>query len=360
MAQVTPRAPREQQRSSRPQTTSSPSGRRSPKPRRPSIVGRVIGLILLGLMGLGFGYFIGGSKVVRDYGWAGVKTIFHPPTAADLFPGKQSINLLIIGRDYDYTDQDQIIHKTLGRSDMLMVAHLDFNTNTAHLLSIPRDTRADVPGKGVHKINAAHEFGGPPLVEQTIQSNFGIPSDQYISIDFVGFEKAIDEMGGVDLAVDRKMDYDDNWGHLHIHLKPGQQHLSGNQAMGFVRFRHADSDFVRVQRQQTLLAALKEKLTSPMILAKLPEILDTLNNHIDSDLSVDQKVFLAKYLHGLPKDKIAMDTLPSLDGAGNLVQTDWTKATPMIQHVFGVTPPEGDAPAGGRVHRRHRRHFRPA
>ena len=321
------------------------------------MVGRVIGLILLGLMGLAIGYF-GRDVTLRKYLPHIIGGILKPPTHEDLFPGKSSINLLIIGRDYDYTDSDQIIHKTLGRSDMLMVAHIDFASNTAHLLSIPRDTRADVPGKGVHKINAAHEFGGPALVEQTIASNFGIPSDQYISIDFVGFEKAIDEMGGVDLAVDRKMDYDDNWGHLHIHLKPGQQHLSGNQAMGFVRFRHADSDFVRVQRQQTLLAALKEKLRSPMILGDLTNILDTLDNHVDSDLSVDQKVFLAKYLHGLSRDKIAMDTLPSLDGAGNLVQTDWAKATPMIQQVFGVTPPEADAQAGGRVHkrRRHRLH----
>ena len=97
--------------------------------------------------------------------------------------------------------------------------------------------------------------------------------------------------------------------------------------MGFVRFRHADSDFVRVQRQQTLLAALKQKLTSPALLTHIPEILNTLDNHVDSDLSVDQKVLLANFLHELPKDKSAMDTLPSLDGATSLVQTDWPKAT---------------------------------
>ena len=333
-------------------------GQRAPKRRRPSMAARVIGLLLLGALGLGFGYLIGG-KTVRKYLPSIIKGAISPPTAADVFPGKTAINLLIIGRDYDYSDQDQILRKTLGRSDMLMVAHVDFATKTAHLLSIPRDTRADIPDRGVHKINAAHEFGGAPLVEKTIQSNFGVPIDEYISIDFVGFEKAIDEMGGVDLAVDRKMDYDDNWGHLHIHLKPGMQHLSGNQAMGFVRFRHADSDFVRVQRQQTLLAALKEKLRSPMILTKISSILDTLDNHVDSDLNTDQKVFLANFLHELPKDKIGMDTLPSMDSSSTLVLTDWSKATPMIQGIFGVTPP--NAPEGGvRIHRRRRHHVHTA
>jgi len=321
------------------------------------MVARVVATLLLGAIGLGIGYFAG-NKTVQKYWPSIMPTIFHPPTAADIFPGKPSINLLIIGRDYDYTDQDQIIKKTLGRSDMLMVAHIDFAAKTAHLLSIPRDTRADIPDKGVHKINAAHEFGGPALVQQTIAKNFGVTDDQYISIDFVGFEKAIDEMGGVDLVVDRKMDYDDNWGHLHIHLKPGLQHLNGNQAMGFVRFRHADSDFVRVQRQQTLLAALKDKLRSPMILTKIGDIMNTLDNHVDSDLNTNQKVFLANFLHQLPRESIAMDTLPSLDSSGTLVLTDWSKANPMITKIFGVAPPDASAPSEV-SHRRHRRHHRP-
>ena len=172
------------------------------------------------------------------------------------------MNLMVIGHDCDYNDKDQVI-KTQGRSDMLMEAHLDFDRKTVTLLSIPRDTRAAIPGHGVSKINAAHFYGGPSLTEKTVEANFGVPSDKFIALDFQGFEKAIDLLGGVDLKVDRKMDYDDNWGHLHIHLKPGMQHLNGQQAMGFVRFRHADSDFVRIQRQQTLLAALKAKLARP-------------------------------------------------------------------------------------------------
>ena len=77
------------------------------------------------------------------------------------------------------------------------------------------------------------DVGG--LSEQTVQTNFGIPSDKYLALDFEGFEQAIDILGGVDLAVDKKMDYDDNWGHLHIHFQPGTFLLDGKHALEYVR-----------------------------------------------------------------------------------------------------------------------------
>ena len=85
------------------------------------------------------------------------------------------------------------------------------------------------------------------------------------------------------------MDYDDNWGHLHIHLKPGMQHLNGKQAIGFVRFRHSDNDLVRTRRQQALIAALKAKLREPSALARIGPLLDAIDRHVDSDLTTDQK-----------------------------------------------------------------------
>ncbi|MDQ2798982.1 MAG: LCP family protein, partial [Armatimonadota bacterium] len=259
--------------------------------------------------------------------------------------------------DRDYDDRTDQVLKSRARSDILMVAHLDFDKKTVSLLSIPRDTLANIPGHGTTKINAAHEFGGPALSEQTVQNNFGIPSDKYIALDFEGFEQAIDILGGVDLVVDKKMDYDDNWGHLHIHLKPGFQHLNGRQAMGFVRFRHSDSDLIRVQRQQTLIAALKTKLRQPQTLAKIGPLLETIDKHIDSDLTSDQKVALARFVHDTPRDQIRMDTLPSRP-VGNNVATNWAEATPMIQSIFGVTPSELTASADdtNRHRRRHHRH----
>ena len=324
--------------------------RRSPAQKIKTVFGAVT-LLTLAAASIYGGHLYQTSGTIRRY----LPSLFHAPNVTAAFPRQQAINLMVIGRDHDYDDRTDQVLKTRARSDMLMVARLDFAKQTVSLLSIPRDTRAHIPGHGTTKINAAHQFGGPALSEETVQENFGIPSDKYIALDFNGFEQAINILGGVDLAVDKKMDYDDNWGHLHIHLKPGFQHLSGAQAMGFVRFRHSDSDLVRTCRQQALIAALKDKLRRPQALAQIGPLLDAIDKHVDSDLTPDQKVALARFVHDTPRDKIRMDTLPGRI-VGNDVATDWNAATPMIGRIFGVSPGEVVAEDGEAV--RHRRRHR--
>ena len=331
------------------------SARKSPARKAGKVLGAVCLTLLAGASIYG-GYLFHQSRSLPSI----LGSLIRNQTVADVFPNQKFVNLMVIGRDADYDDHTDQVIKTRARSDILMVAHLDFDKQTVSLLSIPRDTLAKIHTHGrvvTTKINAAHQFGGPALSEQTVQENFGIPSDKYLALDFEGFEKAIDILGGVDLVVDKKMDYDDNWGHLHIHLKPGFQHLDGKQAMGFVRFRHSDSDLVRVQRQQTLIAALKQKLKQPETLAKIGPLLDTIDQHIDSDLSTDQKVAVARFVHDTPRQQIQMSTLPSRE-VGNNVATNWAQATPMIQSIFGVAPPETMADAGaGRAKRHHRHHL---
>lgn len=328
------------------------SARRLPAQKAGKFFG-ALALLTLTAASVYGGYLYRSSSAVHRY----FGSFLHPKTVADVFPHQQALNLMVIGRDRDYDDRTDQVLRTRARSDMLMVAHLDFDKKTVSLLSIPRDTRARIPGYGTTKINAAHQKGGPPLSEQTVQENFGIPSDKYIALDFDGFEQAIDILGGVDLAVDKKMDYDDNWGRLHIHLKPGMQHLNGTQAMGFVRFRHSDNDLVRTKRQQALIAALKTKLRSPQALAEIGPLLDTIDKHVDSDLSTDQKVALTRFVHDTPREQIHMDTLPS-HPVGNDVATDWNRATPLIQSIFGASAGQAvaDAGEGGRHRRRHRHH----
>jgi len=361
MAQTTTPRPPVRPRRARPQAKTSASRtprplpttrRRRAKRRPPSRAGRLLAALLLGLLaGVAMygGYLYHHSRMLQTY----LPALFrHQPDMATAFPGRQTLNLLVIGRDADYSDQDQLL-KSNGRSDMLMVARVDVAQQRIDLLSIPRDTLARIPGHGVTKINAAHKWGGAPLTARTINENYGIPTDQFVTLDFAGFEKAIDLLGGVDLVVDKKMDYDDNWGHLHIHLLPGFQHLNGQQAMGFVRFRHSDSDLVRVQRQQALLVALKGKLRAPQTLARLPQLLDVLDAHLTSDLSTDQKLALARFVHDTGRANLQMATLPG-NPKGNDVATDWAKAAPLIQKMFGTAPPNAQmAEAQGRHHHRH-------
>jgi LCP family protein required for cell wall assembly len=304
--------------------------RKSAGQRAGAIIGGVVLAVLLAIGAYAF-YFIHSTHIFSG--------LSERPTVANQFPGVSSMNLMIVGRDYDYTDSDQIM-KTHARSDMLMVAHFDFPSQTVHFLSIPRDTRALIPGHGTHKINSAHAMGGPALCAATITKNFGIPIDHYVALDFSGFEQAIDMMHGVDMNVDKQMDYDDNWGHLHIHLKPGFQHLDGYNAMCYVRFRHSDSDMVRTKRQQALMAALKLKLLDPMTLFSLPNIVNTIDKHTDSDMTAGQKLAIADFVRTAPKENVAMETMPS-DASGYYVDTNWTGAAPLIKTWFGVDPPTG-------------------
>jgi LCP family protein required for cell wall assembly len=322
------------------ETISDPPKRRSSKkPSGSQKILRFFAVVaLIGLASLGtyIGYFWGHSSAATK---SLVTGFLAQPTVAQQFPGKDSINLMIIGRDYDYTNQD-VVMKSSARADLLMMAKLDFKNQQVKILSIPRDTKAAIPGHLPSKINSAEEKGGPTLTASTVLENFNIPEDNYIAVDFDGFQKAIDLLGGVDLTVDKKMDYDDNWGFLHIHLKPGYQHLNGYNAMCFVRFRHSDSDLVRTKRQQALLAALKVKFDQPNTLLALPQLINVLNDSAATDLTDNQKAALASWLKDVPKANFAMETCPSIPGS-YYVYTDWPKAAPIIKNWFGVDPPAG-------------------
>jgi len=278
-------------------------------------------------------------------------------TVANQFPGVSAMNLMVVGRDYDYDNKDQIL-KTHARSDLLMMARFDFTNGTVHILSIPRDLEAEIPGHKVAKINAAYAYHGPDLASQTVLANIGIPTDHYIAFDFDAFVSSIDILNGVDLNVDKQMDYDDNWGHLHIHLKPGFQHLDGNDAIGFVRFRHSDSDLARTRRQQELLSALEGKLMQPSTIMVLPQILGNISSHTDTDLTQNQQVALAMFLKKLPKQQIMMATLPSHAGP-YYVTPEPVEAAALVTSWFGVQMPSLFARPAPVAHRRHRRASNP-
>jgi len=306
--------------------------KRRPRKRSTQRWRKIAGFLLFfAVIVLGYtGYLCWRSPIIR--------CMFAFPSVSKEFPGVQSINVLMVGHDDDYDNKDRVL-KSKARSDMLMGGKFDFENKTIHLLSIPRDTEAKIPGHGYRKINVAFAIGGSVLSAQTISDNFGIPIDHSIALNFDAFKQSIDILHGVNLTVDRKMDYDDNWGHLHIHLLPGSQHLNGDQAMGFVRFRHADTDEIRTKRQQCLIAALKQKAISPEIFIQTPKIVETIDKNVMSDLTDKQKLALASFARSLPKSSIDMETMPS-DNVGNKVYTNIANATPILQKWFGVTPPD--------------------
>ena len=256
---------------------------------------------------------------------------------ADNFPAdkQHGMNILIMGCDHDYYDNKPApILSTPGRSDALMVAHVDFDKQTIDVLSIPRDTAVHVPGyRGVKKVNSAHSFGGANLTKETVKSVFGIDTDYYVGLNYEGFQQLIDAIGGVDLTVEKQLDYDDNWGDLHVHLKPGAQHLSGYQAMGYVRIRHTDDDFHRQERQHAFLVALQHQVMSMGTLMKLPDALNALTNNLDTDMKINQLMALGNFARGLGKENIQLSSMPSKMGR-SFVYIDKPKTAEVVRKMF--------------------------
>ena len=250
---------------------------------------------------------------------------------------QHTANILLIGADRDYEETRPVALKnTYGRSDALMVLRVDFDHNKINVLSIPRDTAVFIPhyDNKIHKINAAHAFGGPTLTQQTIESAFDIHTDYYLSLNFDAFQKVVDAIDGVDLDVGPlPLNYDDNWGHLHIHLKPGFQHLTGYTAMGYVRIRHNDDDLHRAQRQHAFIEAMRAKIMDRDTFAKLPNALNQVTQNIDSNLNTAQQLTLANFARNVPKENLQVATLPSTEGR-SFVFSNVPESEKLISHLF--------------------------
>jgi LCP family protein required for cell wall assembly len=297
----------------------------------------LIALVLAVSIGGAVTYFYLSSRTVREAVGVIVSGTGTPEKA---FPGKDNIDILIMGRDLDRDPHGRIVH-TYGRTDVNMVAHVDFRNRRVNVLSIPRDTLVYIPGyPGKRRISYANAYGGSELAKDTIQQFLGVSPDYYILMNFDGFQKAIDAIGGLEVTVDKKLDYDDNWGGLHIHLQPGKQVLNGEQAMGFVRYRQsndgdAESDFVRIGRQQSLLASAKRKLSSPGMIFKLPKALDAIREDMEGDLTPAQVMCLARFTGSLPQESaVRMETIPACGESKVFVRADMDATQELVRQMF--------------------------
>ena len=185
------------------------------------------------------------------------------------------VNILVLGIKVLTVDVPHEKHEDLGYhalvnsftglSDSMLLLRFDPNRDYVSVLSIPRDTKTVVPGRGVTKINSANYHGGPALAAESVSNLLSdVTIDRYIRVNVQGIEKLIDALGGVNVYVPQDMKYTDHSQHLYINLKKGQQYLDGNKALQFLRFRYdAYGDIGRVQRQQTFMRALVEEALSP-------------------------------------------------------------------------------------------------
>lgn len=218
------------------------------------------------------------------------------------------INILILGLDDGDVDQSS----APKRSDTIIVASINPQDGTINLLSIPRDTRLAIPGhKGMDKVTHAHAYGGAQLTKRAVEDFLNIPIDYYIEAEWQGFMKAVDILGGVDLYVERDMNYDDPYANLSIHLTKGYQHLDGEKAGEYVRFRHDElGDIGRVQRQQRFLKALSEEMFQFGTIFKLPALTSTLRQYVATDMSPFTMLKLANTVKGFSEKGVHTEMLP--------------------------------------------------
>jgi LCP family protein required for cell wall assembly len=226
--------------------------------------------------------------------------------------GAQPKNILLMGVDQDKT-----------RTDVVLLAHIDPRQGIVNLLSIPRDTWVNIPCAGLKtcqspdKLAHAHAWGGnkgPETTVATVQTFLGVPIDGYAKVDFEGFQKVIDTLGGVDILIDKNMDYEDPTPPgLYIHFKASDkpQHLNGQKALEYVRFRNdGQGDIGRTERTRKFLYAVLDSIKQNGKISQLPGIWKEVAPYVITNVDGGTIAALARLAPKLDRHNIQMEMVP--------------------------------------------------
>jgi LCP family protein required for cell wall assembly len=219
-----------------------------------------------------------------------------------------------------------------SRSDTIMLVRADPNKKVISMLSFPRDLVVNIPGcRGASpftgRINEAYTYCGPKGTLQTVKELTHIPINYIVTVNFRGFVKIVNKVGGVYLDVDhRYLNTNSSGGptYAEINLKSGYQHLDGKDALSFVRFRHTDSDLYRVVRQQEFVKALKQQVSGFWSITKIPGIVNTITDNVEvgvgggKSLNVETLYGYAKLIYGLPSGNFQQVQIQGLTGYNEL------------------------------------------
>jgi LCP family protein required for cell wall assembly len=260
------------------------------------------------------------------------------------------VNILVMGIDRRPGEP------FISRTDSMMIFSIDPQSDSAAILSIPRDLYIVIPGRGRDRINTAFVYGsaggnpagGASLAMQTVEYNLGVQIDHYILVDFSAVTRGVDALGGIDVNVPYEI-YDEtfpdmNYGFDPFYVAAGMQHFDGITALKYARTRHQDTDFHRASRQQQVVLAVRNKVASmgfAELLRQAPVLYQQLNNGIRTDLSLDEIIQLATAAASIPGDSIQNIVLDqnyvtsyrTPKGASVLVPIN-EEIAPLIQELF--------------------------
>ncbi|WP_435848845.1 LCP family protein [Streptomyces lavendulae] len=343
-------------------------GRRDDRPRWGVRIAAVLSLVVLGSGAVGHAVMTGldtGIERVDPF-----KDMKNRPQAG------HGVNFLLVGTDgrEKITPEEKREYRLGGApchcTDTVMLVHLSADRERASVISLPRDSYAEVPahqdlvtGKAhkAHpvKLNAAYAEGGPNLTVRTVENMTRVKIDHYLEVDFTSFMKTVDAMGGVEICTAKAM-HDTYTG---LDLLPGTHRLTGGQALQYVRSRHVDgaSDLGRMQRQQRFIAALIKQATGGGVLlnpVKFKEVSSTLLGSVRADrgFGSEQMLALGQAMRGFTPSSSEFASVPVGDpsfqvkGIGSTVKWDEPKAAKLFEALRQDQPlapaRPGQAPHG--------------
>ena len=224
------------------------------------------------------------------------------------------VNILVSGVDIgDPSLKGSNIPK---RTDTIILMNYNPESKEINMVSIPRDTLIRINGKN-EKINAANAIGGQDMLIQAVEQLFNIDINYYGKVDYTGFDKIIDTIGGIDVVIKQNMNYDDESQNLHIHFNKGEKvHLDGKKAEEFFRWRKnndgtglAEGDLGRIENQHEFIGKVVDKFKSPLIIAKMPSILSTVSKYSEANMQPEEMLKYAYIISKTDKSKIAISTI---------------------------------------------------
>lgn len=281
----------------------------------------LIGMIIVFIGIVAIIFILGGNEeyIAKQFGETSFITqVFHTLSQANrnkehadfaLPFGLRRQNILFLGVDASGNPKDLW---TGTRTDTIILVNIDPKSKSINALSIPRDSKVYLPkNNGVNKINAAHAIGGIDMTKRTVEDTLGVHIDKYIMVHDDAVKAIVDAMDGVDIYVEKPMRYHDYTAGLHINFAAGNQHLSGQQAVEYLRFRHdALGDIGRTQRQQWLLRSILTQIKQPSTITKIPDIISVAKKYVKTDMSFYEMMQYAGLAKHIDMDKIEIAMLP--------------------------------------------------
>ena len=216
-------------------------------------------------------------------------------------------------------------------ANTIMVAAYDAEAGRGYIISIPRDTKVDVPRNSrkivsaypVGRLGGRGHAGGVEQMKYEVSTLIGFKPDFYISVDYEAFVRLVDAVGGIEIYVPFHMRYDDPFQNLHIDLQPGLRVLNGRDALHFARYRTGNdrrlsiSDYQRIEHQQQVLSAVFQELVTPASILRIPEFISIFNSYVDSDLTTGELIWFANQARSISgTDALHLYTLPMLGTGG--------------------------------------------